>query len=87
MFAFRLRRVKIFPLGDFKHKDYKTATLLNVQSESKDELEPKVEIVVDGLEECDADVAEFGLPITNVMNVVDDEKASGETACKVSKAK
>jgi hypothetical protein len=86
VFAFRLRRVKIFPSGDFKHKDYKTGTLLSVQSESKDELEPKVEIVVDGLEECDADADEFGLPSTNVMNVDDDEKASEKTTCKVSKA-
>jgi hypothetical protein len=78
VFAFRLRQVKISPAGDVSHKDYNDGALLSLHGDEKDE-KTEIKIVVEGLEDFDADASDFhGLQSWDVV----DEAPTDEGGCK-----
>lgn len=78
VFAFRLRRIKITRKGDILHGQYDKGTFLS--SDRNDNNEPReVELLVDGLEDDDADGSEFQL---DSMDAVD-EGSTTNIHCRI----
>jgi hypothetical protein len=86
VFAFRLRKIKLYSSGDTKQEDVKGGTLLGIGSKDEDELKPKFNVVVKGLEDADANADEFRMPSTSVVDAID-EAAPGKTTAKAARAK
>ncbi|RKL08219.1 hypothetical protein BFJ68_g9566 [Fusarium oxysporum] len=75
VFAFRLRRIKISRKGEVNHERYMKGTLLGIKEDGNDR---DVEIVVEGVEDFDADGEEFQLSSKDVF----DEGSSSNVPCK-----
>ena len=62
VFAFRLRRIKISSKGDVRHESYDKGAMLGIkQGLGSDDTGPELQVVVNGLEDDDADGSEFQL--------------------------
>ena len=80
--AFRLRQIKVTAKGDIEDKPLTHGALLSIGSRTDDGVKPE-ELIVDGLEEDDADADEFD--IESNWDVMDDSAAPGElSACAMS---
>ncbi|RGP70043.1 hypothetical protein FSPOR_4335 [Fusarium sporotrichioides] len=75
VFAFRLRRIKISRKGEVNHERYTKGTLLGIK---KDRNGQDVEVVVEGVEDFDADGEEFRLSSNDAF----DEDSAGDEWCK-----
>ncbi|KAH7480522.1 hypothetical protein FOMA001_g8918 [Fusarium oxysporum f. sp. matthiolae] len=75
VFAFRLRRIKISRRGEVNHERYTKGTLLGIKEDGNDQ---DAEIVVEGVEDFDADGEEFQLSSKDVF----DEGSSSNVPCK-----
>ncbi|KAM0355074.1 hypothetical protein ACHAPU_000931 [Fusarium lateritium] len=79
VFAFRLRRIKISRKGNINHESYNKGALLSV-SEHGGHDETDVEIVVEGVEDQDADGLEFHL---DSRDAFDDSQDGAHCKCVV----
>lgn len=78
VFAFRLRRLKIFSSGSVEHRQYDKGTMLGIHRQRESESDDKVEVLVEGIEDEDADGSEFGLQSHDVR----DEASEHEESCR-----
>ncbi|KAJ3545958.1 hypothetical protein NM208_g2251 [Fusarium decemcellulare] len=81
VFAFRLRRIKISGKGDdIRHEKYDKGALLSIRKDESDQSESRVEVVVQGLEDDDAEGSEFRLDSKDAM----DEVSTDAATCRVA---
>ncbi|WZH47036.1 hypothetical protein QYS62_008174 [Fusarium acuminatum] len=77
VFAFRLRRIKISRKGDVRHESYTRGTVLSIKEDNA-RSESDIEIVVDGIEDHDAEGSEFQLDSKDAL----EEESSDGARCK-----
>ncbi|KAI1061473.1 hypothetical protein LB506_011913 [Fusarium annulatum] len=75
VFAFRLRRIKISRKGEVNHERYTKGTVLSIKEEVR---EQDIEIVVEGVEDFDADGEEFQFNSKDAF----DEGLASDVPCK-----
>ncbi|KAF5239822.1 hypothetical protein FAUST_4707 [Fusarium austroamericanum] len=81
VFAFRLRKIKISRKGEVNHERYTKGTLLGGKKngEKQDvDADAEAEVVVEGVEDFDADGEEFGLSSKDTF----DDDSAGNAWCK-----
>lgn len=83
VFAIRLREITLTSSGEIKHRSHTDGALLSEDNNVEADDESKIEIVVEGLADEDADGEEFGLEEWDA-NAVDDAVPDGE-ACACAK--
>lgn len=77
VFAFRLQRIKVYASGELKQSDYTKKAILSVRGKDREQLEKVVNLVVDGIEDEDAEPIDFGLPEDEVKDIQSDEASEG----------
>ncbi|KAF7556187.1 hypothetical protein G7Z17_g1664 [Cylindrodendrum hubeiense] len=68
VFAFRLRRIKITGKGNIHHEQYDKGTVLGIKEDEVDESDVKFEVIVEGVEDDDADGSEFQLDSNDAVD-------------------